>query len=49
MVNADEIPGHTLSMERTEKLIDDEGFTERLTNLYEKTPRELAKTGLSYD
>ena len=45
--NAEEIPARALSMAETEKLIADEGFTERLAGLYDRTPRELAERGLS--
>ena len=46
VANSDEIPARRLKMDETTRLIDDRGFTERLYNLYYKTPEELAKHGL---
>jgi Zn-dependent M28 family amino/carboxypeptidase len=43
VANAQEIPARKLSMEQTKQLIEDRGFTERLYNLYYKSPDELAK------
>jgi Iap family predicted aminopeptidase len=46
LANTEEIPGRKLSLRETVDLIEERGFTERLTNLYYKTPEELAKHGL---
>jgi Iap family predicted aminopeptidase len=49
VANSDEIPAKHLTLEETKKLIDDRGFTERLYNLYYKTPEELVREGLKSD
>jgi len=49
VANSDEIPSRHLTVDETTKLIDERGYTERLYNLYLKTPEELAKQGLSSD
>jgi hypothetical protein len=46
LANSKDIPAKRLSTEETTRLIEDRGFTERLFNLYYKTPEELAKHGL---
>ena len=49
MANDEEIPGRVLTIEETEKLIEDSGFTERLMGLYYRGARELAEKGLAVD